>query len=349
MTLLQTSLLLLFTVVLGVVAVAQNQQPPQAEISNGILRVGLYLPNAQKGFYRGTRFDWSGVMRSLEYKGHQYYGPWFTKTDQNVIDFIFDGPDIIAGPCSAITGPVEEFSSNGKALGFDEARPGGTFIKIGIGVLRRPDDQDYNPYRLYDIVNPGKWIIRPGNDSVEFIHELRDPESGYAYQYTKVVRLNKSKPEMSLEHRLKNTGRRSIETSVYDHNFLVLDNQPIGPDFMLTVPFGIKIQHEHGAELALVQGHQFTYRKELTGRDTVSGEFSGFGDTAADYKITIENRKIGAGMTIEGDRPLSKENLWSIRSVLAAEPFIRMSIEPGKTFAWRYNYTYYLINERTSK
>ena len=54
---------------------------PQAEISNGQIRVKLYLPDAKNGYYRGTRFDWSGVIASLEYKGHNFYGPWFDRTD----------------------------------------------------------------------------------------------------------------------------------------------------------------------------------------------------------------------------------------------------------------------------
>ena len=32
-----------------------------------------------------------------------------------------------------------------------------------------------------------------------------------------------------LEHRLKNTGRKPIATSVYNHNFFTLDRQPTGP------------------------------------------------------------------------------------------------------------------------
>jgi hypothetical protein len=99
-------------------------ETPTAELNNSVLKVLLYLPDAKKGYYRGTRFDWSGVIGGLEYKGHQYYGPWFTKTDPKVIDFIYDGDDIVAGPCSAITGPVDEFSTDDKALGYDEASRG---------------------------------------------------------------------------------------------------------------------------------------------------------------------------------------------------------------------------------
>jgi hypothetical protein len=321
-----------------------NQTPPQAEITNGQLRAKLYLPDHEKGYYRGTRFDWSGVINSLEHEGHQYYGPWFTRTDPKVIDFIFDGADIVAGPCSAIMGPVEEFSSNEKALGYDEAKPRGTFIKIGVGVLLKPDNSDYDPYRLYEIVDPGKWTIRPEKDSIEFIQELKDPDSGYAYVYTKAIRLAKGKPEMVLRHSLRNTGRRPIDTSVYDHNFLVLDKQPIGPDFTITVPFEIKTEHPPEKELAELRGNRLVYLKVLEGKETVVTSFSGFGNTPADYSIAIENSKVGAGMKVTSDRPLSQENLWSIRSVLAMEPFIHMIVEPGKQFTWSYTYSYYSLN-----
>src|SRR4051794_32206211 len=53
--------------------------PPTAEISNGKVSATIYLPDPVNGFYRGTRFDWSGVVRSLEANGHRYYGPWFTR------------------------------------------------------------------------------------------------------------------------------------------------------------------------------------------------------------------------------------------------------------------------------
>ena len=84
--------------------------PPQAEIVNGPLHAKLYLPDVKQGYYQGTRFDWSGVIYSLEFAGHNYYGPWFNRTNHDVHDFIYDGPDIVAGPCSAITGPVDEFA-----------------------------------------------------------------------------------------------------------------------------------------------------------------------------------------------------------------------------------------------
>jgi hypothetical protein len=48
-------------------------------------------------------------------------------------------------------------------------------------------------------------------------------------------------------------------------------------------------------------------------------------------------------MRIHGDRPLWFENLWSIRRVLAMEPFIAMTIEPGHEFTWKVWYEYYTL------
>jgi len=79
--------------------------PPNAEITNGEIRAKIYLPDAKNGYYRGTRFDWSGVICSLQYKGHDYYGPWFNKTDPKVHDFVYQGPDIIAGPVARSPAP----------------------------------------------------------------------------------------------------------------------------------------------------------------------------------------------------------------------------------------------------
>lgn len=315
---------------------------PSAGISNGQIQVKLYLPDAKNGYYRGTRFDWSGEIISLKYKGHEYYGPWFNGVDPKVHDYQYKGSEIIASPCSAASGPVEEFQTNGTALGFDEAKVGGTFIKIGVGVLRK-DSSHYDYVKQYEMVDPGKWTVNRRHDSVEFTQQLTDPSSGYGYIYTKTVRLVEGKPEMVLENSLKNTGRRTIRSRVYNHNFLVLDHQPPGPDFKIEVPFQIKANQPPNPEFAEIRRNQIVYLKTLQKEDMLQIPFGGFSDSPKDNEIRIENRKAGAGMVITGDHPLVHINLWSIRSVLAIEPFISMTIAPGKTFTWKMMYRYYTV------
>jgi hypothetical protein len=312
---------------------------PSAQIKNGKISAKIYLPEPKGGFYQGTRFDWSGVLYSLEFQGHDYYGPWFNKTDPAIRDFIYSGPDIIAGPSSAITGPVNEFGP----VGFDDAKPGAPFIKIGVGALRKPDGAAYDNFRLYEIADGGHWKVSKTATSVEFIQTLAGPSYGYLYR--KTVRLVDGKPVMVIEHYLKNTGSRAIHTDVFNHNFLVLDKQPPGPGFVITVPFPIRTSKLPDKTLAEIHGNRIIYTKTLTGEDVVATPIEGFGTGGNDHQIRIENTRLGVGMKIQTDRPLSKESLWSIRTVIAMEPYVAIDIEPGHEFIWTTQYEYYQLPE----
>jgi hypothetical protein len=323
---------------------AQTPGPPSVDISNGSIAATIYLPDARAGFYRGTRFDWSGVIGRLTYAGHTFYGPWFTKTDPAVRDFSYVDADIVAGPQSAITGPVEEFATDGQGLGYAEAAPGGTFVKIGVGVLRKPAAGGaYSMFQSYEMVDGGTWTVTPARGSVAFTHDVMDAASGYGYRYSKTLRLIAGQPELVIEHRLTNRGKKPIVSTVYDHNFLVLDGRAPGPEFIIEAPFPLRTARPLDPAAAAIDGSKFKYVKALADRDRVSAALQGFGATASDYNFTIENGQAGVGMRIIGDRPLASLSLWSIRSVLALEPFIAMTIEPGQEFGWTYRYQYYRV------
>jgi len=317
---------------------------PQADISNGQIRAKLYLPDAQKGYYRGTRFDWSGVIANLEYAGHTYFEPFYERFDPNVRDVDLKN-GVVAGPISATSGPVEEFGdADGATQGYAEAKPGGTFIKIGIGVLRKPDDSKYDHYYRYEIADPGRWTVKKGPGWVQFTQEVNDRTSGYGYLYRKTVRLVKGKPEMLLEHALKNTGSKTIKGNVYNHNFFVIDHQPTGPDFAVKFPFPISGTREM-AKLAEVNGNQINYLKTLENGDTAATQIKGFGDTARDYDITVENSKSGAGVHVTGDKPLARVFLWSVKTTLCPEAYINLQIEPGQESKWSARYQFYTLKK----
>lgn len=302
---------------------------PEAEITNGLIKAKLYLPDSEKGYYRATRFDWSGVIASLEYSGHNYFGVWFPKYDPKLHD--------------SITGPVEEFRTGLSALGYEDAKPGGTFIRIGVGVLRKPVEPGFGQFNTYEIVDPGKWTVHSTADSVEFVHEVGDPTSGYAYRYRKTVRLSKDKPQMVIEHTLENTGRRPIVTNVYSHNFYVIDGQPSGPDVTLKFKFNVKTARDVSG-LAVAQGRELHYLRPVKPEgESLFSELEGYGPTADDFDIRVENKKAGAGVRLTGDQPLWKLVLWSISTVVCPEPFIIMNIEPGQKSLWRLTYDFYSV------
>jgi hypothetical protein len=299
---------------------------PQTEITNGLIHAKIYLPDSKEGYYQGTRFDWSGNMPSLKYAGHEYFGQWFTKYSPEIHDVIM--------------GPVEEFT----ALEYPETKPGESFMKIGVGVLTKPDDKPYTFNRLYPVVNPGTWTVKKKDDQVRFFHELNDKV--YSYKYEKCVQLEKGKPELVLTHTLRNTGTRAIETSVYDHNFFVIDNQPIGPGFSITVPFKIIGTGQGIGDLAEIKGNQILFLRNVNnGENVFCSPLEGFSASSKDYDFRIENKTTGAGVRITCDQPLLKLNFWCCSTTLCPEPYIKIKVDPGKEFTWKIRYEFYTLKQ----
>ena len=355
---------------------ASAAQPPSATIGNGKVRATLILPDVKNGYYRGTRFDWSGSVTSLEAGGHSYFGQWFARWDPLVHD--------------SITGPVEDYAP----LNYADAKPGENFVKIGIGVLKKIDDQPYRFSAPYPLTDTGKWSVRKGADYVEFRHELTDPKSGYGYVYTKTLRLTPGQTQMTIEHALKNTGTKAIATNVYNHGFFMLDRKPTGPDITVTFPFDIKGSRDMNG-LAEVRGKQIVYLAELqenppradapasapaavpgpraarprgalamapptadvtpatpapgtaapaARRQTASTPVEGFSTTdPRDFDIRVENHKSGAGVRIRGDRPLSRINFWSVRTTVCPEAYVDVKAEPGQEARWTLTYDFYSL------
>jgi hypothetical protein len=148
---------------------------------------------------------------------------------------------------------------------------------------------------------------------------------------------------MVLEHRLQNTGKKPIESDVYEHNFYMLDGQPTGPDVVVKFPFEVHATQDlHG--LAETRGKEFVYLKELAAGQTAQSNLTGFSSDPKDYDISEENRKTGAGVRQTSDRPIVRINYWSIRSTACPEAYIHVSAAPGKTFTWKISYEFYATN-----
>jgi hypothetical protein len=301
--------------------------PPEATIANRAIKATLHLPNPATGYYRGTRFDWSGAISSLTWGGHEYFGQWFERYEPTIHD--------------AIMGPVEEFLTGDSALGYAEAEPGGTFVRIGAGVARKKVEPAYQRFQTYEIVDHGHWTTNRSKDRIEFVHQLNDG-NGYAYVYRKTLRLKGD--TLVIDHELKNAGTKAIPTSVYDHNFFTLDRRITGPDVVVRFAFEPKPDRPLGAG-AEIRGRELVYTKELGPKENAFAELSGFGPTAADNTFEIENRATGAGVRITGDRPIKKLIFWSAIKTVCPEPYIDVSVQPGQTSTWRITYTFYQVKK----
>jgi hypothetical protein len=314
-------------------------------IGNGLVAMKIYTPDAQKGLYIGSRFDWAGIVGSLTYKGQEYYGPWVDMQAPDTKDFVFvgdGGQHIVVGQGEGIgTGPIEEFyDENQQPLGYDLAKPGGTFVKIGVGVLRRIDDAPYDHFRLYPIVDGGKRTMHVTKTSITFTQDVSDPSSGFGYSYSKTLRLAPGKAELVLEHHLRNTGTKPIDTMVFDHNFLKLSEG--NENLQITLPFTVVSDPPPPADMVKIDGNKISYIKPMTDTMRVKIPIAGFGKTAKDYEAQIVDTRTGFGMSFKGDLPLSDMHVWSIRNVMGLVPLVSLgSIAPGAQKNWNYTYNYF--------
>ena len=174
-------------------------------------------------------------------------------------DVSYKDDDILVSVNTSAMGPAEEFQT---PLGYDNAKEGDPFVKIGVGVLKKRDDTRYAFANVYDIVDHGKWSVINTANSVEFTQELNDPATGYGYLYKKTIRLTPDKPEMVIEHSLKNTGKLPIKSVLYNHNFTLFDRLPTDA-ITVTVPYEIKSTRPPDANVATITGHQFAYAKAV--------------------------------------------------------------------------------------
>lgn len=321
---------LLPIILLATLAQAQDEplstktypQYPQTTLENDVMSVHLYLPDAENGYYRGTRFDWSGVISRVEYAGHTFYGEWKEGHNPRLHD--------------DITGPVEEFSMD-DPLGYSEAGPGDPFVKIGVGTLLRKDNSDYRFAGVYEIAEAGGWDISQGEGWIEFTQDFTGPD-GWAYLYIKRIDLAENNPRFSIYHYLENTGQKRIDTTHYNHNFTIIDDEPIGPGYEITFPFEIEASGDLKGR-ARVEGNTFKFIKPNE-PDSVFTAIAGFESGPAANDILIKNTNTGAGIHAVGDTAPFKINLWSIRWTVSPEPFIDIELDPGEAMEWNYHYTF---------
>jgi hypothetical protein len=306
-------------------ATAQQSNFPKASIDNGPVQAVLYLPDAKNGYYRASRFDWSGVIPCLTYKGHTYFGIWFSHYDPMLAD--------------AIAGPVEEFRSTDGALDYAQTKPGGLFVKIGVGVLRKQDDSEYKFMNTYPLVDGGRWKVHSSHNAVTFRQQLHSPID-IAYDYQKTVKLDRHEPLLILEHTLKNTGTKTIDTEVYDHDFYMLDNAPTGPGMVVRFPFEPKAEQTM-EPLAAIHGRELVYQEELGPEQSAFSFLTGYSRSPSDYNIVFENVKTGVGVQQTADVPMSRFNFWSIRTTVCPEAYIHLVIPPGQTAHWEIRYRFY--------
>ncbi len=302
--------------------VAAMNDYPGLVLTNGVIRVSVFLPDAKQGYYRGTRFDWSGIIEQVEFRGHRYYQPLHAEHDPYRHD--------------SVGGPAEEFAMF-NPMGFAEAGPGESFIKIGVGLLQKGHEQDYRFDGDYPLIRAGDWDIDYQSDRVEFEQDFRG-DRGWAYRYRKIIRLLENRAELVIEHRLENSGDKTIDINHYNHNFTIIDGVDYGPDYRVEFPFATD-QPQSINDLAWFRDDYIETGDSLAGNSLWIQLYEG--DARSDYNAaTVRNLRTGASVAFKGDAGIDRMVFWGVDRAACPEPFIKIYLEPGQSREWSTVYRY---------
>ena len=296
-----------------------------AKISNGSVEARVCVAVFENPFYCGTRFDWSGAIFSLKYKGREFFGKWLPSPH-------------ISSNHDCISGPVDEFSQ----IGYDDAQIGGIFLKIGAGALFR-DAEPYNFRKTYKIADAGIRKISLSANSAEFVHELDCGK--FSYAYAKRITLAENSPRMTIEHILKNRSSEPIETLVYNHNFFTLDKKRTSNGVSVSVPFELRGEIVAGIpEFAQIDAKTIRIAREIPDEKFALVKNMESPKTAQSYDITVRRESDGLfGARITSDKPLEKLTFWTCPTAVCPEPFTKISVPAGGEFGWNLHYDFFAL------
>jgi hypothetical protein len=293
-------------------------------LSNSEFEVSVMLPDENTGFYRSCRFDWSGMISIIQYKGNSFIDKPFLEHNPNETR------------CGI--GTAEEFSACrpniSDALGYPESRIGEGFIKIGVGILEKHTDQPYQFDKNYKLLKVGGWDVTVSANMVRF-KQLIVLNNKHGYEYTKEVIIDEIKPEFKIRHQLKNLGDEDIHINHYCHHFFLINGEFVSANYFASFPFDPLISRNSFSSPEFIElNGQFLYMKRsiLDENQFVGGYILGHSNEVSDNQFNIVNTRKGVGIHVFGSEPAVGIFLAIGKRYFSIEPQIEINIKKNELF-----------------
>jgi len=216
------------------------------------------------------------------------------------------------------------------ALGFKEAKIGGWFHKIGVGLLKKTDSA-YNFSKKYEL-QPATFNLTSTTNKL-LIDCHSKIVNGYGYILTKTIELQEN--SFSMHYLLKNTGNKTIITDEYVHNFMAINNASIGKSYMLKFPFQLQPtlfeETINPAQKVTIGTNDFTF-KDTPKEPFFFSNLSGNEQVDAAWELVHLDHKVGIRET--GNFKTDKINLWGWGHVISPELFFKIKVLPNQAIEW---------------
>jgi hypothetical protein len=279
-------------------------------ISSKRIKVNIIKPGT---VYAGSRFDWTGFTTQVILDNKHTFGAY---------------ESLIPGMGTGGIGLCNAFDE----IGYDEARMGEWFPKPGIGLLKKVGNEPYAFFKQYEI-KPFQVQIESTDNSVTFV-TLPMECNGYAFMLKKDLIAKEN--QLTIKYSFTNTGIKRIATEEFVHNFLCIDNTPIGSDYTLTFPYRPQVDVKRGNIIS----RDYSLVWEEIPQDTYYCYIDGY-DSAQSYYWKLNCNPKQAAMQEKGNFPISGFHLWGEAHVISPEIFVKIIVEPGETMQWERTFEFF--------
>ncbi|AUG57455.1 hypothetical protein [Acetivibrio saccincola] len=283
------------------------------KLKNDRLKVEIDYPGNS---YNGSRFDWTGFITDVCLDDKYSF---CTKES------------LIPGKGSGGVGLCNEFGIH-TPIGYDLAKPGEKFLKLGVGLLTRPDESDYFFFDKYQ-VSPFEVVVKEEDDSITFILNHLDC-NGYSAKMTKKLSIKDN--TLTIDYQLENTGKKTIVTEEYCHNFISINENPIDKGYILRFPYNINIKEVPEVltfkdnEIKIIKNPKNDFHCIIEGYDSIDNHY---------WELVFEPLK--AGVREYSNFNVKSLALWGTTHVISPEVFIDVNIQPGKIQKWARKYEFF--------
>ena len=290
-------------------------------LKNNSIEIHIDLPNENYNF---TRFDWTGKIIDVKFKGVSFVSNELNESKSNN---------------HFGTGFYNEFGMEAP-IGFHEIEKKEWFPKIGIGAIKKQEDS-YDFMKLHEMKLA---IFKETKKEKSLLTRcIPDPVNGFDYLLEKEITLTED--GFQINYYLENKGEKVITTNEYCHNFISINKELIGKDYVLKFPFEIIPENLD----QIINPDKFVKIKntEITFLDTPTQPFfyknlSGRNEVNAFWEL--RNLKTKMAISETGSFKTNAINLWGIGHVISPELFIDISLKPFESQQWSRTYRVFETN-----
>ena len=292
------------------------RHPATKILRAGELALEVMVPDAPQRYNTGVRYCSIAAVLGCCWQGREFF---FNPRRHD--------PTVDHGGLAA----EFDLQTPGGPPGYAEAEPGMTFLKIGVGTLRR-DDAPYRFARQYELVDPAENQVEWEDRQARF-HQVANGPRGYAYALTAILEADPG--VISVHWNLENTGSRRLSTRQYVHNFFRFGDRNIGPEYEICFPYAFKASGlvsqtaQEGACIAFHDPLPAPINLVVPWPESYEGP----------NELTVRQTGGDQAIRCRTSEPGVETRIHARRGYVAPEQFIQLDAEPGETITWQRLYT----------